>query len=164
MYGISRIEIRQLAAVALQRQISSQRGFSLLEMLVVVMIIGILAAVAYPSYQNYIIRSARTEGFALLNDAAARQERFFAQNNSYVTDQDEIGDLGMPNTSGTTVMSTTGLYSLGVSEVEDDGGFTLTATRSGVQVRDTECGNLTLDATGQRGVSVAGADVDECWR
>lgn len=174
MQGILRNEVSQLVMVAAGRAITVrdygdrsarlQRGFSLLEMLVVVVIIGILAAMAYPNYQNYVIRSARAEGFALLNDAAVRQERFFAQNNGYVTDQDDVGDLGMPSTSGTTVLSTTGFYSLTVSTVEDDGGFTLTATREGVQVRDTECGDLTLDATGQRGVSVAGADIDACWR
>ena len=57
-----------------------QKGFTLLEMVVVVAVIGILLGIAIPSYQNYVIRSNRTEGQALLSDAAARQERYYSQN------------------------------------------------------------------------------------
>ena len=62
---------------------SKQSGFTLIEMVIVVAIIGIMAAIAYPSYVEYVKRGYRTEGMAMLNDAAARQERYFAQNNSY---------------------------------------------------------------------------------
>lgn len=158
------VEMREQIGVVLMGRPRYQRGFTLIEIMIAVLIIGVLAAIAYPSYQEYVTRSNRTEGMALLNDAAARQERFFAQNNSYVTTQADVAGLGMPNTTGTTVLSTTGLYSLTVSTAAGDGGFSLTATRLGVQLRDTKCGDLSLDATGARGVSVASADVDACWR
>jgi type IV pilus assembly protein PilE len=132
--------------------------------MIAVAVIGILAAIAYPSYQEHVLRSGRAEGMALLSDAAARQERYFAQNNEYVTAQADIGDLGMPHTSGTTVTSPNGRYTLTVSTAAGDGGYTLTATRQGPQVSDTRCGNLTLNALGRRGVSVSGADVEACWR
>ncbi len=142
----------------------SAAGFTLIEVMIVVAIIGILSAIAYPSYQQYIIRSNRTEGMALLNDAAARQERFFAQNNSYVTTQASIDKLGLPYTSGvgdaTTVGSPTGKYLLQVSTAAGDGGYTLTAAP---QTADTKCGNLTLNGTGTKGENGT-ADVDECWR
>lgn len=146
------------------RRAGATRGFSLLELMIAVAVIGILAAIAYPSYQEHVLRSGRSEGMALLSDAAARQERFFAQNNSYITAPADIADLGMPHTTGTTVRSPNGRYTLGVSQVAGDGGYTLTATRQGPQVADTRCGNLTLDAIGRRGVSVSGADVQACWR
>ena len=147
-------------------------GFTLIEMMIVVAIIAILAAIAYPSYQQYVLRSNRTEGQALLNDAAAREERYFAQNNVYVSAPKDLGKLNIANTttsrSGDTVtisvFSATGKYQLSVSKVDKDGGYTLTATPQDAQAADTKCGNLTLNAIGAKGVSASGASVNDCWR
>lgn len=140
------------------------RGFSLLELMIAVAVIGILAAIAYPSYQEHVIRGNRTEGMALLSEAAARQERYFAQNNAYITTQNDVAKLAMPYTTGTTVSSPTGKYQLVVSKAGNDGGYTLTATRQATQVNDTKCGNLTLDAVGRRGNVGGSADAASCWR
>lgn len=134
------------------------KGFTLIEMVIVVVLIGILVSIAYPSYQEYIIRSNRTEGMAILNDAAARQERYFAQNNLYITAQSDITKLGVATTSST------GKYSLALSKVNDDGGYTLTATPQGSQTRDTKCGSLVLNALGTKSATAEGASVDTCWR
>jgi len=58
-----------------------QNGFTLIELMVTVVIIGILASIAFPSYQEFVKRGNRTEGQAFLSEVAARQERYFAQNN-----------------------------------------------------------------------------------
>ncbi len=137
---------------------SKQSGFTLIEMVIVVAIIGIMAAIAYPSYVEYVKRGYRTEGMAMLNDAAARQERYFAQNNSYVTDQNNIGNLKMPRTVGTVVSSETGKYTLSVAG--NGGGYTLTATQA---FGDADCGNLTLNAQGTKGRSGTKA-LDKCWK
>ncbi|MNZ26367.1 Fimbrial protein precursor [compost metagenome] len=140
------------------------RGFTLLEMMIVVVIIGILAAIAYPSYQQYVLRANRAEGQAMLNDAAAREERYFAQNNTYVTDPADIGELAMRKTTGTAVISDTDKYSLAVSNPDGSGGYLLTATPQGAQDRDTQCGSLTLNAVGERGSTGSAASAAECWR
>ena len=54
-------------------------GFTLIEVMIVVVIIGILASIAYPSYNEYVKRGNRTEGQVFLSDAAARQERYSSQ-------------------------------------------------------------------------------------
>lgn len=135
------------------------RGFTLIELIIVVLIVGVLVAFAFPSYQQYVQRGHRAEGKALLSDAAARQERYFAQNNSYVTSSTDLDKLGLTITGG-GVDSLTGRYRMTVSNTDD---YTLTATPLAPHT-DPECGNLTLAADGTRGATATGADVNECWR
>ncbi|WP_313054635.1 type IV pilin protein [Pseudomonas lopnurensis] len=130
-----------------------QNGFTLIELMVTVVIIGILASIAFPSYQEFVKRGNRTEGQAFLSEVAARQERYFAQNNEYT---DDVDKLKLKN--GST--SETGKYELSIDVVAGDGGYTLTAEQ---QFNDTACGNLTLTATGVKGVSGSKAAAD-CWK
>lgn len=133
-----------------------QNGFTLIEVMITVVIIGILASIAYPSYQEFVKRGNRTEGQAFLSEVAARQERYFAQNNEYITSDSDIGKLNLKN--GST--SETGKYELSIDEHAGDGGYTLTAEE---QFNDTACGNLTLTATGVKGVSGSKSAAD-CWK
>ncbi len=136
------------------------KGFTLIEVMIVVAIVGILAAIAYPSYDEYVKRGNRSEGMAQLNDIAARQERYFAQNNKYIISDDDLDKLGL-TLRNDKVESATGKYELTVAKVDDDGGYTLTATQN---FGDTKCGNLTLNALGAKGRSGSGKSVNDCWR
>lgn len=138
------------------------KGFTLIEVMIVVAIIGILAAIAYPSYDEYVKRGNRAEGQAFLNEVAARQERYFSQNNAYVTSVDDISKLGLSESS-----SETGKYTLSIGK-DKDNDYTLTANQ---QFNDTKCGNLTLNAIGDKGANgkttANSADrefVMSCWR
>ncbi len=134
-----------------------QKGFTLIEVMIVVAIIGILASIAYPSYDEYVKRGNRTEGQAFLSDIAARQERQYTQTYKYVTDIDKINELGLSGDNAH--VSETGKYTLGLAG--GGGGYTLTANN---QFNDAKCATLTLNAQGVRGSTGTRSDNNECWR
>lgn len=125
----------------------TNQGFTLIELMLVVAILGILAAIAYPNYMEYLQRSNRSEGQAQLNDVSARQERYYSQNNTYITDPADLAKLGLAVTNN-KIVSPTRKYELTVSKVENDGGYTLTAEQN---FGDSKCGDLVLNAIGNRG-------------
>lgn len=140
-----------------------ERGFTLIELMIVVAVIGVLAAIAYPSYQEYVMRARRAEGQSLLNETAARQERYRAQNGTYITSSTstEIAKLKLPQID----KSENGYYTLGISVIANDGGYTLSANRAGTQISDNRCGDFTLDATGKKGIAASTPGSTElCWR
>lgn len=77
---------------------NKQQGFTLIEVMIVVVIIGILASIAYPSYTNYVLRTNRAEGTAHIMRVLQAQERYYSQNMTYTT---SLGDLGIPANSET---------------------------------------------------------------
>jgi len=124
------------------------RGYTITEIMIVVAIVGIVAAIGYPQYQNYVREARRADGHAALTRIAAQQERFFADNNIYTAD---LTDLGY---GGVTAPSVDGHYV--VASAIAGATFTLTATPQGNQAADATCPTMTLD---HRGVKLPAA----CW-
>ncbi|MEI5639128.1 MULTISPECIES: type IV pilin protein [unclassified Pseudoalteromonas] len=132
------------------------QGFTLIEVMIVVVIIGILAAVSYPNYTEYVKRGARADAMTILLDAANKQEQYFVDNRSYATD---LSDIGVPGTSEN------GYFTISLQGVTTD-TFTLVATAASGPVRgDSDCPALTIDELGIRGVSgvTDQAQIDRCW-
>jgi len=136
-------------------------GFTLIEILIVVAILGVLASIALPAYQDSVRRSNRAEAKGELLIVAGDQERFFSSNNSYSTDATPLVTETPVNL--TTRTTENGFYSITVAA----GGtgaittsFVATATPQGDQANDA-CTTLTISSTGVRGAT--GGTVDECW-
>ncbi|SDM11837.1 type IV pilus assembly protein PilE [Modicisalibacter muralis] len=135
----------------MMRNRERQAGFTLFELLIALVIIGILAAIAYPTYTGYVQDARRADGKAGLMETAQRLERCYTQDSSY------------ENCISFPQLSPDEHYAIDVSQT--DGGlltateYTLVAVPQGAQTSDT-CGNLTLTQTGKRGST--GGDND-CW-
>lgn len=141
-----------------RRRPRRRTGFTLIEVMVVVALVAILAAIALPSYHEAVRRSQRAEARAGLLKAAHWLERVATATGSYLKDE-----AGFPETLKTVPSSA---YAIGFEPADAKGsGYTLTATPRGAQVGD-KCGGYTLDQTGLRGLASPGASDDlktECW-
>ncbi|HEX6736285.1 MAG TPA: type IV pilin protein [Azonexus sp.] len=137
-----------------------QAGFTLMEVMIVVAIIGILAAVAMPSYDNYIRRGARAEARTALLENAQYMERNFTEASRY--DQKSDGTAVTLPVTASPRMGTP-FYNIGTAVLTAD-TYTLQATPIGGGRMDGDaCGTMTLTHTGSRGVSGASLSSADCW-
>ena len=137
-----------------RRLYRKMQGITLMELMIVVVIIGILAAVAYPNYRDFAARAKRNEAKAALLKIAVNQERIYLNSNSYTTDMTDLGFA----TDGCAVPSDSGTYTFCVPNA-DSSDFTATATYQPSDNEASKC--LTFEITG-RGVKTSGPYTD-CW-
>ena len=130
-----------------------QKAFTLIEVMIVVAIIGILAAIAYPSYQQHIIKTRRASATACLVELAQFMERYYTTRMSYT-------GATLPATSCRTDLGSYYVFSFPAAITATT--FSIQAAPQGSQTGDTRCGNLGIDHVGNKTESGTGS-VSDCW-
>ena len=141
------------------------RGFTLIELMIVVGIMSILMMIVMPSYMDSVRKANRTDAKSTLLDYAAKQEMFFAQNNTYTVNIVAAGaGLGMGTTD-----SPEGYYTITAAACDRAGAtiascFKMTASAKGSQADDSDCASLMLNSLGQKTAKTsASALTTQCW-
>jgi type IV pilus assembly protein PilE len=135
------------------------KGMTLIEVMIVVVIVSILAAIAYPSYQNSVQKSRRSTAKIALNQAAALQEKWYFQYSQYSADITTVGTSSTPE----------GFYTISVTAPTAGCAiatcFHMVATAIGAQADDTDCATFTISSTGAKDAFTSGnvSNKDICW-
>ena len=133
--------------------LKTMRGITLMELMTVVVIIGILAAIAYPSYRQYLAKAKRTEAKSCLLQIATLQERVYLQERSYTAD---LGKLGFP--PGVNFLTASGSYVCAVTAATAE-SFSATATYQKGDAEAGKCATFSIDGAGTK----TSTPFDDCW-
>ena len=125
----------------LRKMYRHMRGVTLLELMIVTVIIGIMAAIAYPNYREFVARAKRNEAKAALLQIAQNQERFYLQNNTYTLDMTQLGFPTDP------FITDTESYSVRVTNA-DANDFTAVATYRKTDAEAGKCQTFDIDGRG----------------
>jgi type IV pilus assembly protein PilE len=127
-----------------------QRGVTLIELMIVLVVVAILTAIAYPSYTSQVLKSRRADGIAALNRVAMMMESCRSDTATYV-------GCAVP------ANSEDGYYTIAAAATITATAYSFIATPAGGQAKDTKCTTLTLDSRGNRGFTGTAPNADTCW-
>ncbi len=154
-------------------------GFSLIELMITVVIIGLLASIAYPAYTQYTTKSRRTDAYNALTQVANDLEKFYSECSAYPTNMTATtrsctlpagtpaGSLGQGATANVSLNQ---YYALKIEVPPTAGvppsGYLITATAQGRQASDKTCATITFDNTGAKGAknNLSIVTTTSCWK
>lgn len=143
-----------VSSIRTKTQVRRQRGFTLIELLITVAVAGVLAAIAYPSFTQYLVKSRRAEAVNGLTQIQQAQERWRTNNPAY-----------NPTLSAIFTPAASNPYNFALSGVSAN-AFTATATpkNPGSQAGDVECATMSIAVTnGNATYSATGTGAARCW-
>ncbi|KGJ88256.1 type IV pilin protein [Thalassotalea sp. ND16A] len=135
------------------------KGFTLIELMITVVIIGIIAGVAYPSFMDMMNKSRRADAHSALMELSLAQSKLRGNCTTYASGIGSVSDCANKKVKGTS-SSENGYYALSVSGATGN-AYTLTATAQGVQLNDTRCKKMTLAVSPSQPKGVKAPET--CW-
>jgi len=131
-----------------------RNGFTLLELMITVVILSILATIAYPSYMNQVRKTRRVDGKSAVLEVAMAEERYYTKNKTYTK---KLKELSI-NSALKDKKSKEGYYTLALTAGKTT--FTIKATATGAQANDTDCKTMSMNQIGEK-TSTGGSSA--CW-
>ena len=140
--------------------IKSNQGFTLIELMIVVVIVAVLMGIALPSYTEYVNKGRRSDAMSALLDVANKQEQFMFDRNSYTTTMTQLGFAADP------LVSVEGHYNVdavagGTGSIQTSYRLTATPLSTSPQDDDARCTSFTLTSTGTK--TATGTHAADCW-
>jgi type IV pilus assembly protein PilE len=144
---------------------STIAGFTLIELMIVVVIVAILGTIAVPAYNSSVRKSRRTEAKTALSDFAAREERLYATQNAYSTDPVALGYTAAggnwPVSTGTYYQIQAPSSAPPTATTPATFSVTVVPAPGSPQLDDTACASFTVTQTGAQ--SATGTNPTSCW-
>ncbi|MFC5697945.1 type IV pilin protein [Pseudomonas sp. GCM10022186] len=136
----------------------SSKAFTLIELMIVLVVIGILAAIAYPNYTEHVRRGKRAEVKAALMEGAQALERYYSTHGSYLDSEGNFADAFATQAPASGAAN----YTIAAQGAPTATTFQLRATRAGSMAGDP-CGDFQISHTGERTLANATRTVAQCW-
>jgi type IV pilus assembly protein PilE len=146
---------------------SSVAGFTLIELMIVTAVIAILAAIAVPAYQDYVLRGNLAVGKHTLLDVASRQEQFFTDNKQYANTLAQLGyttasPFHINDQGAYEATAADRIYQITLGNTGGGTTYTVTAAPQGRQLKETKCVNISINQLGVKAAS-GPAGTGKCW-